>query len=627
MLFTNTNRHKILNCSYIKHCMACFFLCLLFSSNVLAKITSESLTLSINNSIDENKIQPINSHTINTLIHSQNFTILESNHTTADALPWLKIEWDKNKLTDEKFIINDFPMQASEDYFLIKNNQVIQHYHTGNSKPFNNRPIQHFKFVADLKNADYVLVKVCCNPAVPRYFRLLNEKELNQDYYHSLIKYAIAYSLIALMILYNFCIYLFLRDKQYILYCIYLSAVFFGLLAVSGIGKQFVWPTIVGLEALYFNSGLVISLTSILFVTNFLDKQWIGKKSLLIVRTLIALHCLIIVTVLITYYVSKDSYDQLVASYNLISQVLALITMLVNDFLIIRNMIKGDKSAKFILISYTIINIGIALFLLRYNGLIPDTPWNEFFIDIAAVLEALILSFALAQKIQTLRLQKIDAEKKQLLIQKQYSHQLLQVQEEEKKQLGSALHDNFTHELLVLKTNMEETLGKEAKETKQVDKILHNIRDISHLVHPYLLEKLGVKDALQELICHISDMHALDINFACADLQLNKQDSLMVFRIVQESLNNIVKHADAEECVIAIAAANSNKDIQIIIKDDGKGFDTQKPVGFGLKTIKERCHILNGQLLIESGNNGTQLTIIFPYRPFKNDALSQLLTV
>lgn len=573
----------------------------LISLSVRAELKTQDFILSV----DTPAHNHIRIDEIDKIINSKAFTPLGDNNTFANGSPWLKVEWNKNKIKDEKFIINDFTSQAYEDYYLIKDNKMWKNYSSGFTDPFDIRPIKHFKFVADVSEVDYILVKTCCNPGLPIYFRMLSTQELNEEYYHDLIWYAVVYSLIAMMLIYNLFIFLYLKEKQYLYYCYYMFSMLFILLTLSGIGKQFFWPSLTNTETFYFISGINVSIASILFQLNFLSKKHITITNKKLMYLMIGLHFVVLLLYFSTAFV--DGMDR---SANLAVQIVCSSAWFITIYVIVRNILAGDRSAYILLFCHSLVSLAGLIFLMRYNGYLTNSKWAANIVDIAVLVESLILSIALAQKIQTLKDEKSLAEKKQLKTQKLFSRQLLALQEEEKKQLSSVLHDNFTHQLLILKTGMAKKMELDSREIQQVDKILNEIRDLSHVIHPYLLEKLGLKEALLEMIEKTSQTYDLDINFAIDEITLSKQQNLMIYRIIQESINNIIKHANATECVIAIR--QNGQFTEVIVKDDGDGFDSDNHQGLGLTAIKERCNMLKAVLTIKSDANGSIIDITFP---------------
>lgn len=292
---------------------------------------------------------------------------------------------------------------------------------------------------------------------------------------------------------------------------------------------------------------------------------------------------------------------------------------------IISNWLAGDRNAKVLMITYTALNAASFVALIRYNGLVENNFFVEHVLDMAVVFEAVVLSLALAGKIQQLRQDKIAADIQQRLLQQSFSRRLLSVQEAEKRIIGNALHDNFTHQLLLLKESIVKQFGKHADETRHITQILHDIRHLSHVIHPYMLEKLGLAAALNDMIENIAGSLALDISASIEEPDLDDEQRILVYRIVQECLNNVVKHADADECLVAIHAGDAAKhtDNEIIIKDDGKGFEPEMVASsLGLTTLRERVQMLGGKMTINSAagktpSQGTRVHIVFPVKPPK----------
>jgi signal transduction histidine kinase len=129
------------------------------------------------------------------------------------------------------------------------------------------------------------------------------------------------------------------------------------------------------------------------------------------------------------------------------------------------------------------------------------------------------------------------------------------------------------------------------------------------------LGDLGLYESINDLIENIHLTGKLKVKLDCdssLEEHLNENQKLMIYRIVQESLNNILKHAKAESVQIIIL--DTNQDVELIIEDDGIGFnfDTIKK-GAGLKHIQNRVYLANGTLSVNSlPNEGSKIFIKFP---------------
>ena len=190
-----------------------------------------------------------------------------------------------------------------------------------------------------------------------------------------------------------------------------------------------------------------------------------------------------------------------------------------------------------------------------------------------------------------------------------YTKQLLEKTEEERKRIASDLHDSVSHELLSLKNLFEHqpTLTND-----KIDSIINDIRIISRNLHPIMFDKIGLKESIKQLVERAQSINNLmitcDIEYKA---HLNTTIELQIYRIVQEAVSNIIKYADAIAAKITIS--ESKNKIHIEIKDNGKGFEVlevlESNAAFGLHNIIERSRVIGGEAKILSDKNGTIITI------------------
>ncbi|MFQ5630141.1 MAG: histidine kinase, partial [bacterium] len=214
-----------------------------------------------------------------------------------------------------------------------------------------------------------------------------------------------------------------------------------------------------------------------------------------------------------------------------------------------------------------------------------------------------------------------------------FSRKLIEKQEEERKRIAGELHDSVGQGLLIIKNGLkfvqnaisknDEKAIEELEEISEVaQQAIDEIREISYGLHPHQLEQMGLKKAIESTIKTIATTNALNIesNIASVDGILAKDKEILLFRIVQESLNNIIKHAQASKSSVRLAKNETS--LHIHIDDNGKGF-AQKPAtllasnhkGLGLIGIAERVKILGGKLEIHSTPGaGTSLKIEIPLK-------------
>jgi len=156
---------------------------------------------------------------------------------------------------------------------------------------------------------------------------------------------------------------------------------------------------------------------------------------------------------------------------------------------------------------------------------------------------------------------------------------------------------------------------------EQLDILIDKVRRISHNLSPAILEDLGLEAALESLVRDFSADEEVEFSLDLEKVSsfLSQTVQLAVYRIFQEALTNISKHAAASEVNMQISRGNDH--IRFLIGDNGRGFDLEASKtaapgerGVGLASIEERVHLLNGVLEIRSQpGQGTQLSFALPY--------------
>ncbi len=185
---------------------------------------------------------------------------------------------------------------------------------------------------------------------------------------------------------------------------------------------------------------------------------------------------------------------------------------------------------------------------------------------------------------------------------------LLSVQEEERRRLARELHDDLAQRLALLV--IEAGMVKCEKCSDEAATILQNLQDklitisedvhrISRLLHPSIIEDLGLEDALRSEINNFSKLEEIPVKFEYKLGSANPSLDIAVclFRVTQESLRNIMKHAHAKNVTIQLVQENGS--LLLTISDDGRGFEpdiVKNQPGLGLKSMRERMRLIGGSI-------------------------------
>jgi len=214
------------------------------------------------------------------------------------------------------------------------------------------------------------------------------------------------------------------------------------------------------------------------------------------------------------------------------------------------------------------------------------------------------------------------------------SQQLINAQENERQMISYELHDRVAQDLSFSKIECEMLLknqpGLESHVKKKLLEISNNlqgaintVRDISYDLRPPVLADMGIAEALKIYCEEFSKKNGVEIDFQSAGLQsfhLNSNIEIHLYRLVQEGLNNIRKHANAAQVNIMLMGASPN--IILTIEDNGQGFDVKtrelalgNEKRMGLRSMKERVNLLGGQITINSRSmQGTKILIKIPFK-------------
>lgn len=209
------------------------------------------------------------------------------------------------------------------------------------------------------------------------------------------------------------------------------------------------------------------------------------------------------------------------------------------------------------------------------------------------------------------------------------SARLITAQEEERRSIARELHDEVGQVLTAIKVELSlaerslQAAGASARVLRDAQSItegaLHTVRDLSHLLHPALLDDLGLPAAIDWYLRGFGRRHELrvDLLHDGMDIRLRPEAEANIYRIVQEALTNVAKHAQATTCRVYLQRLPTT--ILVTIEDDGRGFEPDEMAnadarrGLGLIGIRERVLQLQGTFRLETAPaKGTRVTVEFP---------------
>jgi signal transduction histidine kinase len=201
---------------------------------------------------------------------------------------------------------------------------------------------------------------------------------------------------------------------------------------------------------------------------------------------------------------------------------------------------------------------------------------------------------------------------------------MVQGKEEERRHLAKELHNHLGSLLATVKVNLNGLESKdEAKQEKiigLVDQACQDVRNLSHELYMGVSENFGLIPALKELTAHLQRSNGLQVMFSASleGVVLSADNEILIYRIVQELVSNVLKHAGATKLTVSLTGFEQGNLVNILVEDNGGGFEPEKnesgSKGIGLDSLTEMIHKLDGEIEIDSSvKSGTTVSVDLPF--------------
>ncbi len=236
-----------------------------------------------------------------------------------------------------------------------------------------------------------------------------------------------------------------------------------------------------------------------------------------------------------------------------------------------------------------------------------------------------VLLFTVGGSVVGLGVALVRAQRNRRVLELGYAQRLLAAQEEERARVAREVHDDALQRVAVIRHEVESlrrTAPAEAELHKRLNAIAEEVADLSvalrevaHELHPSLIGEVGLPRALDALAAEFSRMDGLGVTLSVPDepVRLTADAALALYRIAQESLRNVVRHAGVRGAEVSLAVRDGT--VELAVRDRGRGF-TPAAVPhdrLGLTSMRERAGIAGGRLRIDSApGRGTSIEVIVP---------------
>ncbi len=527
---------------------------------------------------------------------------------------------------------------------------------SGDKFPFRQREYQHINFVFDLHAvpAGYstYYLRLKSEHTIYLYAMLRSHQRFVEYATHEYFFLTIFYGIILAMFVYNLFLYISLRDKVYLYYLLYVISIGLYSLDRDGMGYQFIWPYAPSLN-LFMED---FSLTCMVVFALLYAKKFINTE-----KRIPLLDKIINITIIlrISYFICWILFG-----YKLVNGIyLDIITLFVpylSGFISFR---KGFVPARYYLLGYTMLFIGLLITSMESIDVIPGSVFTFYAMHIAVVLQMLILTFALSDKVRVLindnnlAQQRIIQElTEKELLKDQLNKELEQKVDERTRELQYRIEqlDNFVYRASHdIKGPLRSLIGLSmlgAKETRdermleyfehsyktsqRLDNILETLLDMTRSRQTLLtytpinfeniVHEIVYTFRLQEKFKHFKTTTSFSLS---EDFSSDEYLIYSIFQNLTENALTFQTHTD--QSFLSISVETNGNGVKIVFADNGRGipkeqlskiFDmfikidgTSKGSGLGLFIVKQYIEILNGTIQVESEpGKGTTFTIFIP---------------
>lgn len=326
--------------------------------------------------------------------------------------------------------------------------------------------------------------------------------------------------------------------------------------------------------------------------------------------------------ILLSVKVSADSIARV--SVYIISELTTFFSFILLLGGVIEKIIQKNKMAIYYLIAIGFGLVGTCNIYLNYLGITNSNLIEPNTMTVGLTIEIILLTILILYSYSQNLFQKEKLSKEFKEYKLEQSEKIINIQEEERKRLGEDLHDDIGSTASSLNLFVSNHFNKSNKEDQnseefqkhlltQLNILALQIREVSHNLMPQRFSERSLIEIVDERVYSLNENTSIHFEFIHNEPTkiVNKSIEIAIYRILQELISNIIKHAEATKTTIQLNFDTNI--IQVIVEDNGNGFDnTNIKSGFGLKNVRNRVSYLNGELNIDSNKLGTTFIIEIP---------------
>lgn len=533
---------------------------------------------------------------------------------------WLRIPL-KNIATygDFDFVHINSPHINRIKCWITNNDSIVTNFAlTGDNLPFATRPVEAPAFLFPVKDhqiENYYFIIA----ADKRYTKLdlpidiCSKTTYIKNKETSFLVAGLFVGLGLFLLLFNIYLFISIRQMLYLWYSLYLFSIMLYVGVNLGILFQYFYPTIPALNDVMRPAILAVSGFPLLFFFNSLLNIEHHFPKIYQINKYILLGWLLLFIVAVS--TSLQNNYQLQGFWVQVNRTigpLLLMVVLAEAFYCLYHRIRFSI---FAVLSFSSLSFFITLFSLQQAEIIASNFFTSNANYLGLLFETMVIAFSLAWRY---KLYKEDSERlleDNLAMQESIFKETAVWQEQEMNRMSSLLHDTIGAHLGLLRLetdNMSLTESSRQQLAEHISQVGNEVRAMSHSFSPLVLQKKGIYQAIEDQVKAIQKHSGIQLQFEWVGQKqaMAFQYQVIIYRIVQEILQNLLKHAQAKQAFLQILLEEGL--VSIYAEDDGVGTTAKPSDGVGLKSIENLINVLQGSFRIASNpNEGFSISIEF----------------
>ena len=447
-------------------------------------------------------------------------------------------------------------------------------------------------------------------------FRLAEEDTFALFAFREYFIVGVLIGIMLLVMLFNAFLLFSLKDSVHGWYSLYVLVAILLMLAFGDMDFQFLYPNypqlcdISRLTTCGFNLFMMLIVMRKFYTLAQANSRYYTWVGFLQWFTLLYTLCDILVYKIVPSYGLKKIY---MSGFSIMTM-LCIVTIILASVEKVR---QGFKPAYFYLFALSFIFLGGIVYLVSLFGFTSTFSTNLNGIQIGVVFETVVISFGILYRYNLFKREKEKLALELETNKTQTTLQLITTQEAERKRIAQDLHDDLGGNLASIKMNIQNLIHDDTQLKpifRLLDKASDDVRSISHNLMPPEFAETNLENLLVNQYNQLNSKGATHFNFVSSgtNRRFNKIDELMIYRIINELTNNIVKHSHATEATMQLIYYDDY--LEIMAEDNGTGMAQKASDGIGLKNIQSRVNYLGGKINIHSNSYGTTVIVLINYK-------------